>query len=52
MRFSSVVKSWSSVNFSFTWLRMGCALIEVRVAGSWLAAMGLLMFDWMMRGQA
>jgi urease accessory protein len=25
--------------------------IVVRVAGSWVAAMGMLMFGWMMRGQ-
>jgi len=25
--------------------------IVVRVAGSWVAAIGMLMFGWMMRGQ-
>jgi urease accessory protein len=25
--------------------------IVVRVAGSWVAAMGMLMFGWLMRGQ-
>ena len=34
------------VSFKQSWTK-----IVVRVAGSWVAAMGMLMFGWMMRGQ-
>ena len=34
------------VSFKQSWTK-----IVVRVAGSWMAAMGMLMFGWMMRGQ-
>jgi len=32
-------------------LKKPWAKIVVRVAGSWVAAMGMLMFGWLMRGQ-
>ena len=32
-------------------LKQSWAKIVVRVAGSWVAAMGMLMFGWMFRGQ-
>ena len=32
-------------------LKKNWARIVVRVAGSWVAAMGMLMFGWLIRGQ-
>lgn len=32
-------------------LKQAWTKIVVRVAGSWVAAMGMLMFGWLMRGQ-